>query len=280
MRRALQILRWSMWIGWEMEYNWTRKWIYFLYAAVRPLSLCLILYYIYKFFAANPAGHRAFISIFVGNAFFNIFVAVASGVSWSVIQDREQYRIIRYIYVSPIPFWLYILGRAMIVLLISLVSLLIVLAFGAAVLGLPIGFSHVSLPMALASTVFGIVSASAFGLIFAGLVLVTARHSMLLAEGAGAIFLLLCGVIYPIDFMPAWAQIVGLAAPMTYWMELVRRAFGGFNFSPILAGLSDAAIMLRLGILTALFCAASYGAFKLAENFAKSRGKIDETTNY
>jgi ABC-2 type transport system permease protein len=280
MNLSFSAFKYAMWIGWEMEYNWTKKWIYFLYASVRPLALCLILYFIFRIISSNPAGQQNFVSIYVANAFFGIFIAVAGGISWVVIQDREQYRVIRYIYISPMPFWWYILGRAMVVLAVSLVSLVIIIAFGALVLRLPIGITHISWALLIPSTVLGVVSASAMGLIFAGLCLVTARHSMLLAEGAGAVFLLVCGVLYPVDVMPMWVKAPGLAMPMTYWMEMVRRSFGGYGFSPVLSGISNFPLMLCLFALTVFFCAASLGSFKLCERAAKRRGKIDETTNY
>jgi ABC-2 type transport system permease protein len=280
MSLSLTTLKNAMWIGWELEYNWTKKWVYFLYASIRPLSLCLILYFIYKLIATDPAGSQGFVSIFVGNAFFSIFIAVAGGISWVVIMDREEYRIIRYIYVAPMPFWWYMLGRATVILLVSLSSLTIILTFGAVVLGMPIGLTHISWPLLIPATILGVVSAAAFGLLFAGLCLVTARHSMLMAEGAGAIFLLACGVLFPVDFLPSWMQPVGMALPMTYWMEIVRRSFGGISFSHRLAAFSTTSLLVILFVLTILFCAAAFGGFKLCETHAKRTGKLDQTTNY
>lgn len=273
-------LRHAMWIGWQMESNWTSTWVYILYAAVRPMALCMILYYLYMVVSANPATDPTFVSIYVGNAFFTIFVAVAGGVAWVIIQDREHFRIIRYIYMAPSPFWLYILGRALIVLVISLVSLLIIFLFASLALGMPVGFAHIRWHLLLPATVMGIVSAAAMGMIFAGVCLITARHSMMMAEGAGAVFLLTCGVLYPVDAMPMLARWVGMALPMTYWMELVRRAFGGLGFSRVLTGIGDAPLMGVLAALTVAFTASAFWLFRACENNAKRRGVLDQTTNY
>ena len=280
MNHTIATLKNAMWVGWEMETNWTKTWVYFLYAAVRPLSLCMILFFIFKVATPDPAASQDFISVFTGNAFFTIFIAVAGGISWVVIQDREHYQIIRYIYVAPMPFWLYILGRAAVILLVSLASLVLILVFGAAVLSFPIGPEHIAFGLLLPATFFGVISAAALGLLFAGICLVTARHSMLMAEGAGAVFLLVCGVLYPLDMLPKWAQTMGIGLPMTYWMELVRRAFGGYGFSPRLAGMTDPALLTLLAALTAGFCVLAFGVFKLCEHTAKRSGKIDQTTNY
>ncbi len=273
-------LKTAIWLGWQEEANWTRTWIYILYAATRPLSLCLILYFLFKAVTDNPAGNADFLSIFVGNAFFTIFLAVAGGISWVVIQDREHYRVIRDIYIVPTPFWVYIAGRGVIMLLIALSSLLIILGFGRLVLGLPIILSQIDWQLLLPAMGLGIVSAVAMGLIFAGVCLITARHSMLLAEGVGALFLLVSGVLYPVDFLPLWARLIGYALPMTYWMEIVRRSFGHAEFSDALVGLSTKANMILLAGLTVVFCVLSAYIFRTCDNYAKRTGKIDQTTHY
>ncbi|MCB9489784.1 MAG: ABC transporter permease [Deltaproteobacteria bacterium] len=279
-REIIGGLRNAMWVGWQMESNWTKTWIYFLYAATRPLALCLIIFFIFKFAGNRPGAQTQFLSTYVGNAFFTIFIAVASGISWVVIQDREHYRIIRYIYATPMPFWIYIVGRATVVLAISLVSLAIILTFGNLALGLGAPFSRIDWAVLIPSTVLGIVSAASLGLMFAGVCLVTARHSILMAEGAGAVFLLTCGVIYPLEVLPGWAAAIGKVLPMTYWIELVRRSFGGYNFTPTLADLSTKGTLLGLSVLTVAFALLAFRWFKFAEDRAKKTGQLDMTTNY
>ncbi|MCZ7585057.1 MAG: ABC transporter permease [Deltaproteobacteria bacterium] len=280
MNLALAAIKNAIWIGWEMESNWTKKWIYFIYAAVRPMALCLILYFLYMTKEASPATDENFVAMYIGNAFFNIFIAVAGGISWVIIQDREHFRIIRYIYVAPSPFWVYIVGRATIVLAISLVSLAIVMAVGILFLGIPIGPSNVDFGLLFVSTFLGLVSATCVGLIFAGVCLITARHSMLMAEGAGAVFLLTCGILYPVDIMPWFAKILGYALPMTYWIELVRRAFGAASFSPALAGYGTTPMLIFLAVLSVIFTWIALRTFRACEDSAKRSGKLDQTTNY
>ncbi|MBZ0274085.1 ABC transporter permease [bacterium] len=270
----------AMWLGWQNESNWTNKWFYFAYAAIRPMAQCLILFFIYRLVTANPANDERFVAIYVAQAFFTIFIAVSGGISWVVIQDREHFRIIRYIYIAPMPFWLYILGRAMVVLLVACVSLAILLLFGWLVLGLPIGPEHVHPGLLAYATLLGIAGAGCVGLAFAGFCLVTARHSMMMAEGAGAVFLIFCGVIYPIDLLPGLLRAVGLPLPMTYWMELVRRAFDAQGFSPLLERLTTPSIVGLLTFLTVGFAAFSLYIFNVCENAAKRAGTLDQTTNY
>ncbi len=280
MRAIVMTLKTAIWLGWQEEANWTKTWIYILYAAVRPLSLCLIIFFLFKAVTDNPAADPNFISVYVGNAFYTIFLAVAGGISWVVIQDREHYRVIRDIYIVPTPYWVYVMGRGFIALMIAISSLAIILIFGQTVLGLPIGLGSIDWPLLAVAMALGIVAATAMGLIFAGLCLITARHSMLLAEGVGALFLLVSGVLYPIDFLPIWARLIGYALPMTYWMEAVRRAFGHGAFSASLEKLSTGADMILLTALTVVFTVASAKIFHICDEYAKRSGKIDQTTHY
>ena len=267
-------------LGWLSESNWTRAWVYLLYAAARPLSMCLILYFIYRVATRQPATSPMFLAIYAGSAFFTVIATLTAALSWVIIEDREHYQIIRYVYIAPLRFWQYIVGRSLPVLGISVSTLLIILGFGAVVLGLPLGPGHVNWPLMLPTFLLGLANAAALGMAFAGLVLITARHSMLLAEGAGATFLLVCGVIYPVDFLPRWLHPVALALPMTYWMELVRRSYGVLGFSPMLAAWGTGKLFAVFAATTVGLALVAVWGFRRLEHLAKRLGKLDQATNY
>lgn len=267
-------------VGWENESNWTRRWVFILYSAARPLALCLILFFLYKVKAADPAGSQQFLSIFVGSAFFTMIISITAGVSWVVIEDREHYQLIRYVYITPMRFFVYILGRSLPILAISISSLLIIWLFGWLVLGMQLGPGVINWLLLAAVIILGLVTTAALGILFAGMVLVTARHSMLLAEGTGAVFLLICGVLYPIDIMPTPLIAVAKVLPMTYWMELVRRSFNLSGFSPMLSAWSDVGMLVVFTLATAALAVVAILSFRMFENIAKKYGKLDQTTNY
>lgn len=270
----------AMTIGWQIESNWTKWPLYLLYAALRPLALCLLLYFLFKVVEPAPSADPRFQAIFVGNAFFSIFGTMASSLSWAVISDREHYQIVRYVYISPAPFLLNMLGRAVTFVIVALSNVTIILAVGVGWLGLPLGLGSVNWPLLLSVMAMGMVSTLSLGLLFAGMLLVTARHSMLLAEGVGGIFLLLCGVLYPTTFLPALVRPLALLSPVTYWIEGCRRAFGVTGFDANLAWLPNWALLLALAVLTAVTAAVGVRAFRFFEESAKRHGKIDQTTNY
>ncbi|MDP8254231.1 MAG: ABC transporter permease [Candidatus Alcyoniella australis] len=267
-------------IGWAVESNWTHTWVFVIYSAVRPLALCLVLYFLFRLVYQQPATEQAFIGVYVANAFFTLVITLCAGTTWAIINDREHYYIIRYIYVSPIRMITYVLGRSVPLLMLGLSSLLIILVFGRYVLEMPIGLDAIRWELLLPASILGVVCSMALGIFFAGFCLVTAKHSMMLAEGVGGVFLLLCGVIFPVDIMPAAFRVAGLALPVTYWMEATRRAFGVQGFSAMLTPLSDINLMLILLIGSALLLAASVWAFHGFEHLAVKHGKIDQATNY
>ena len=280
MRHALRVLKTSFIIGWENESNWTWRPVYFIYAAVRPFAMCLTLYFLFRVATSNPSADPSFMAVYISSAFFTIFMTASGGVAWVIIEDREFFRIIKYIYVAPMPFSLYILGRAMLVIAVAIVSTLIILLFGIFVLKIPLQFGQINWIMLLTSFTLGLTASASLGIALAGIVMITARHSTLIAEGIGGVFLLLCGVIYPLDFLPVIWQKISLAIPLTYWMEATRRAFGLQPFGQTMQSFSTAGVMMTLFLMTAVFIFLGFGTFKLCSNIAKRYGKVDQTTHY
>jgi len=267
-------------VAWEIESNWTNVPLYLLYAAVRPLSLCVLLYFLFKVVTPTPSTDPRFLAIFVGNAFFMIFSGLASGLSWAIISDREHYQIIRYVYIAPIPFVWTVIGRAMTLLAISLTSVVLTLVVGRYLLDLPLTIAGTRWTLLLLSMPLGLLATAGIGLFFAGLLLNTARHSLLLAEGVGGVLLLVCGVLYPTTYLPWWLRPVAWFNPLTHWLELSRRALGAGGFDKQLSALPDWLSLLALAILAAVSITAGWKSFLWFEHRAKRAGRIDQTTNY
>lgn len=270
----------SIKIGWKIESNWTRVPIYILYAAIRPLSLCVLLYFLYKVVDPTPGDDPRFLGIFIGNTFFMVFVSLAGSLSWAIITDREHFQLIRYVYIAPTPFVWTILGRAITFLGIALSSVLVILLVGRYTLDLPLHLSLIRWDLLIVSFTLGLIAAASMGIFFAGLALVTARHSMLLAEGVGGTLLLVCGVLYPTTFMPWFLRPLAWLNPLTHWIEASRRAFSVTGFDSQLGAMSDWLLLLILAVLTAIYVILGFKGFTWFEDYAKHHGKIDQTTNY
>ena len=276
----------AAWLGWEMDSNWTEPWLFMVYSVVKPIAAAFILVLMYVVFTilGRIEAPALFDFMFVGNAFF-IFVGTTLFGVFQVIQsDREWYQTIRYVYISPISFYVYVMGRAFSKILVSAFAVIITLAFGAVFLNVPLIVSWSNLPLLFVSTVLGLFCLLAIGITLGGATFLMARHTQTLAEAVPGIFYVFCGVLFPLSILPFWLQDVGKFIPLTYWFDLTRRLLiPGDLLGTIPTGLStfsDGTILSFLAISSVAFFGLSLGVFKLGEYLARKAGKIDMTTSY
>jgi ABC-2 type transport system permease protein len=278
--------RFAAWLGWEMDSNWTEPWLFVIYSVIKPIAAAFILVLMYVVFAAvgRVTAPALFDFMYVGNAFF-IFVGSVLFGTFQVIQsDREWYQTIRYVYISPISYYVYIMGRAFSKILVSAFAVFITLGFGVAVLNVPLDLGWADVPIFLAALVLGLFCLLAIGITLGGVTFLMARHTQSLAEAVPGIFYVFCGVLYPLSILPFWLQDVGKAIPLTYWFDLSRRLLlppGLMAGIPTgLSGFSDLTILGFLALSSVVFFLLSLGVFRLGEFLARKAGKIDMTTSY
>ncbi len=280
MRRAWETMRAGAWIGWQVEANWADPVLFTAFSIAKPLSTTLILYLMTKIVAGGSVTPETFHQLFIGNTFFLYVTEVLIGISWAVFRDREDYETLKYVYVAPIRFLHYLLGRGLTKIATASIGVTVALLFGRFVLGVPLRLDPASVAALLAATVVGLVGVAWLGVALAGISLVVARHSLNLNEGLGGVFYLLCGAVFPIDVLPSWAQKISLLLPFTYWLELLRRIATGAPYAAALRPLGDAALATILLGTTALTLVGGYFWFAWCERTARQRGLIDWKSNY
>mgnify|MGYP007073241520 CR=1 FL=1 len=101
----------AAWLGWQIESNWTDPFLFLVYSVVKPLASASILVVMYSVITGGDFNNPVFPYIYLGNAFYIYVGAIMNGISWTVIEDREHYRMLKYIYVAPIHVPTYLLGR-------------------------------------------------------------------------------------------------------------------------------------------------------------------------
>jgi len=282
-KENLAALRTAARLGWQIESNWTDPLVFAIYSLIKPIAASLILVVMYLVITRGQTGTELFWYIYVGNAFYIFVGGVLFGISWAIIDDREHYEMLKYIYLSPIRIYIYLLGRGMAQLLVSSISVAITLIFGALLLKVPISLFQINYPYLFTGLAVGLGGVVALGIILAGVCLITARHSWGISESVAGAFYLLCGVVFPLDVLPGWAQAIGRVLPPTYWIEAMRRAVLGERIagvSQVLGKFSDGLLLLILLGTTAGLMLISHLVFKLAEYRARRRGLIDQRTNY
>lgn len=276
-------------LGWQMEANWTDPVLFFIYSVAKPVSAALILVVMLDIISggADPA-YRAF--VVVGTALWAIVLAGIAGLAWSVLDDRERYRMLRYVYVSPNDFIVVLLGRGVARLAVGAVGGAITIAVGVLALGVPFDLAVIDWPMLAASSVLGLGAIIAIGITLAAICLQTRQESWSYPEAlAGALFLI-SGVVFPLSVLPGPVQAIGLATPLTWWMEGMRQAAfpggrsaigGDGSLWTTVTGTLTPEPVIVIGALLgtgALVTLAAIGVFRVSEHRAKERGLLDRTT--
>jgi ABC-2 type transport system permease protein len=274
--------RTASWLGWQIESNWTDPFLFAVYSFVKPISTAAILVVMYGIITQGNFDSPIFTYMYLGNAFYIYVGQVMAGVSWAVIDDREHYKTLKYMYVAPIHIPMYLFGRGVAKFLVGSISVLITIIFGVLFLHLRIDFAAVNWPLFFLALFIGVVMLAMMGLILAGVTLLIAHHVWFLGEAVAGALYLFSGAIFPLEVLPPAIRWIGYVIPITYWLELLRRALVGSvaEAFPTLASLSNNQILGILVGLTLFFGVAAMFVFRWAEKLAKERGLIDMVTNY
>lgn len=282
MNRTWRSFKTAVSLGWQIESNWTDPFLFFVYSVVRPLTTAGILVIMYSIVSNADFSSPVFAYLYLGNAFYQYVATIMTGISWTIIDDREHYRTLKYIYTAPISMPFYLLGRAVARFVLTTLSVIITIAFGMLFLQLQIDWVSVNWPLFISSLIIGVIMLGMIGLLLAGVTLITARHNIPVGDAvAGALFLF-SGAIFPLEVLPQVLRPVGYALPITYWLELLRRSLVGqvAEAFPTSTSMSNAQLLLILVVLSILFSIIGLISFRFFDRQARDRGLIDASTNY
>ena len=264
-------------LGWAIESNWTDPFLFAVYSVARPIGAALVLVAIV--WIVGGGGRADYVGfLIVGSACWTFVGGGLSGLVWAVLDDRERYRMLKYVVVSTAAFLPFLVGRGAGQLVAAVAGFLITLFVGVVFLGVQISFAAIDWRLFVPSMAVGLVAIVALGLAVAGLCLTTRRESWSYPEAIAGALYLLSGAIFPPDFLPGPLQPVALALPTTWWLEGVRRALLGLPTPGLLAGFDDTIVLIALCTSTLVLTLVSAAIFRAFERVARERGLIDQTT--
>jgi ABC-2 type transport system permease protein len=133
---------------------------------VKPLSGAAILVVMYTIITNDSAPD---LSTYLGNAFFIYVGQILAGISWAIIDDRERYKTLKYMYLAPIHFPVYLMGRGVAKFIIASISVFITILFGVLFLHVVIDPVLVNWPLFLGSLAIGLIMLAMMGLLLAGI---------------------------------------------------------------------------------------------------------------
>ena len=278
MRALVARLRASAWLGLQIESNWTDPFLFTAYAITHPLATALILAGMY--WAVGGAAHGAdtFRGLYLGSAFHNYVVMVLVGMGWMIVEEREEFETLKYVYTSPIGMFNYLAGRSLVKLALATLSTVLTLAVGWFLVGLRWDWAAVHWLPLVAALGLGVFATVSLGFFVAGFAMVMPRAAFTLNDGIAVALYLLCGVIFPVDLLPRVLQWVALALPFTWWYEALRRFLLGHGSSTLLNAWSDGALMAWLFATTLVFSVGAHLAYLALERRARQLGRLDQTT--
>ncbi|MGB9641061.1 MAG: ABC transporter permease [Anaerolineales bacterium] len=274
--------RLATWLGWQIESNWADPFLFAIYSLIKPLASAAIIVVMYAVITKGDFKSPLFSYIYLGNAFYMYVGQVMTGISWAVIDDREHYKTIKYIYTAPVHFPSYLLGRGVARFLIATIAVVVTILFGVLFLHLKLNWDSVNWPFFLLTLLIGVIMLSFMGLILAAVMLLVVHHMFGIGDAVAGALYLFSGAIFPLDVLPSYLHPIGFIIPITYWLELLRRILIGdvAQTFPTLQNFTNLELLGILLGLTVLFGTIAVITFRICENHARDLGLIDTVTNY
>ncbi|MEM4573359.1 MAG: hypothetical protein QXF45_02305 [Candidatus Caldarchaeum sp.] len=272
-KQRLRSIYASIWVGWEIESNWTDPFIFIGLQIIRPLASTLLfplLYIVGMNFTGQPVDAEYLSYIFIGTAFLTPYIFAAEAGGTIVAQDRERYGVMKSIYITSSSLTTYFFGRFLAIAAISLVSTLFSTIISYMFIVYAVGHQlqiNLSNPLytltALASLYIG--SLSIFYLLPSINFLTNKLQWSLTYYFLGLLYLL-GDILFPVQSLNPFA------APFKYILP-INQALNSMRAS---LGMNVEANTLYAFFISSVWVAFSFYIFKKAVREARARGLLDK----
>ncbi|HEV2216484.1 MAG TPA: ABC transporter permease [Candidatus Dormibacteraeota bacterium] len=267
-------------LGWAVSSNWTRPILFITYSVLRPISVALILAVMYAVITHNAAAARPYLAfLIIGTAFWSFIQEGVSEFATGILEDRGRFHILKYSYMAPLGFPIFLFGRATSKLASAAASVVIVLVVGTVGLQLPINALRIDYPLLIAACLLAFISVVAFAITLS-MVLLAGRDTHGYGEIMAQFLYLFSGAIFPIGVLPGPIAWLAALSPLPYWLELCRRAILHGSVYKMFPSLSDGDVLLRLLIATAGTVVLGYFLYRWTDRRARGLGYIDMEANW
>jgi len=113
----------------EIEVTGQTHFYFCIYSLAKPLSSAFILIFMYIIISQGQMNEML-PHLIIGNALHLYTANVLFGMAWTVIDDREFYETLKYVYISPVSMFQFLAGRGFAKYLITTISSFIIIIFG------------------------------------------------------------------------------------------------------------------------------------------------------
>jgi ABC-2 type transport system permease protein len=271
---AWRSFRTAIGLGWAIEANWSDPFLFAVYTLAKPLAAAGIL--IVMFQVITQGANTEFLQfLIVGSALWNVVFGVMAGLVQSILEDRERYRMLKYVVVTPSSLFPFLLGRSLARVIVSFVAVTLTLLVGIIFLGVEL---RPNLLILVPATVIGVLAVIGLGIFMAGWCLQLRQEAWHYPEAIAGALYLVSGAIFPIDVLPGILHPIAYATPTTWWLEASRRGLLGHGSPGAIGGLPDAVVMLFLVVSTAITIPLALAAFGWFMRRARQAGVLDMVT--
>jgi ABC-2 type transport system permease protein len=271
----------AAWLGWKVESSWADPFVFAVYSVLKPVATAVTIIVMYRVVAGGPTTGDAFVFAFLGSAFHGFFQNILAGTTMVVVEDREFYETLHYVYISPASFVAYLIGRAAVRFVLTSVSAIVVLGLGIVLVGLPIHAGEVQWRLLAASLALGMACLTALGVLISGVALMLTHRVWYLMDAVSGLLFFFSGTLFPVSQLPGSLRWISYVLPTTYWMDLVRRAL-----APATARLSafppghDTLLVAWMAGLTLASAVIGIAGFERLLDLARRRGYIHRRTHF
>jgi ABC-2 type transport system permease protein len=271
---AWRSFRTAIGLGWAIESNWSDPFLFATYTLIKPLAAAMILVVMFQIITGGE-GTEFLQFMIVGSALWNVVFGVLGGLVQSILEDRERYRMMKYVVVTPASLFPFLLGRSLARVLISFVAAGLTLGIGVLFLGVEL---RLNLVILVPATILGILAVMSLGIFMAGWCLQLRQEAWSYPEAIAGALYLVSGAIFPIDVLPSIIHPIAYASPTTWWLEATRRGLVGHGAPGMLGQLPDGVVLLLLVLTTAVAVPLALAAFSWFIRRARQAGLLDMVT--
>ncbi len=261
-------------LGWAVESNWSDPFLFIAFTIAKPLAAAAILVVMFTVITGGR-GTEFLQFLIVGAALWNVVQGVIAGLVQAILEDRERYRMMKYIVLTPSSIFPFLLGRSLARVGGSFIAVVVTLVVGVVFLGVEL---RPDLLILVPATVLGVVAVMALGLFMAGWCLQLRQEAWSYPEAVAGALYLVSGAIFPVDILPEPIQPVAWAFPTTWWLEASRRGLVGHGSPGTIGELSNDAVLGLLVLTTVVTLAIALAGFAWFMNRARQAGLLDMTT--
>ncbi|MFI5282303.1 MAG: ABC transporter permease [Candidatus Dormibacterales bacterium] len=251
----------STWLQYIALFQWATVTGYLAYKVLLPVGQILF----FVEFGVFATGRQNALYFALGNALQLTANAGIYGVIATVANER-QYGTLPILLASPANRLVTFLSRSIVNVIDGLLTVVVALALVVVIFGLDLQRANVPL-LGFCVLVISVTTAG-MGLLFGSIGLVM-RDSIVVANVVYYLFLILCGINFPVSRLPGVVQVISYGLPLTRGVEAARQAAAGASLEHVgglLAG------ELAVGAVYAL---AGYVLFRFFENYSR-RGGLQE----